>query len=300
MPIQRATCFFPVEYLTVTAELQLPRVLLVPVADDRVPRGNSWFVVSEHAGSVACVEARGTNFQRMAERASVVAINALRGARVALGGQVHASQLRFRLGIGYAFDDQLAGWKRRADAPSGLTLADVSSALRVHPALSASTGQRNDVEKKAALAMTWLERAWETGDDLLALLFRFFALEALLGDKSAGLKAHTLAFREMTLSHAVTGGFRHPNQTFLLYDQVRSGAVHGEHPLELDSRTYSQFEWSVRDALDNYLAFARDRGIARRGRLLRDLDTHPDRPQQIEWLRDNGGPRWTRYLDSLT
>jgi hypothetical protein len=86
----------------------------------------------------------------------------------------------------------------------------------------------SDIERKALVAVRWLDRAFLTGDELVALLYRFFALEALLGRKSEGLKAHGLALRQMVLAHAVTGSFPNPNATLLLYDKIRSGAVHGE------------------------------------------------------------------------
>lgn len=131
------------------------------------------------------------------------------------------------------------------------------------------------------------------------MLYRFFALEALLGDKSEGLKAHSLAFREMMLSHIISGGFRHPNRTFFFYDQIRSAAVHGEEAPAAAWRDATGFEWAVRDTLSNYLALARDRRIARRGKLLQTLDDHPDRPKLIAWLRQYGGSVWTGYLDKL-
>jgi hypothetical protein len=52
-----------------------------------------------------------------------------------------------------------------------------------------------DIDRKAGMALRWMEAASLSGDPLTALLFLFFALEALLGDKSEGLKAHGLARR---------------------------------------------------------------------------------------------------------
>jgi len=98
------------------------------------------------------------------------------------------------------------------------------SALALNPA--------TDVEKKADLALRWMERAWLAGEPLVGLLFLFFALEALLGDKSEGLKAHLLAFRQMMLSHILTGGFSHPNETWFLYEKVRSGLSTVRTPLK--------------------------------------------------------------------
>lgn len=79
--------------------------------------------------------------------------------------------------------------------------------------------------------MRWIEQAFVVGDkQLLELLFCFFALEALLGDKSDGLKAHALAFRRALLGSVVRGHFAHPNRLALLYDKVRPAAVHGSEP----------------------------------------------------------------------
>jgi hypothetical protein len=183
--------------------------------------------------------------------------------RIAQSAHVQDFQLRFRAGIGYAFDDRLRGWNRRDDDACELTLTeqDVEELLS-HPVMSVPISERNDIEEKAALAMGWMERACLTGDDLIAMLYRFFALEALLGDKSEGLKAHGLAFREMVLSHLIEGGFRHPNATFFYYDQIRSVAVHGGQPPDVPRNVTARFEWAVRDALRNYFALARQQGFS--------------------------------------
>jgi len=296
---QAATCYLPVEFLTVNSETQFPGLILLPATDPRVPPASPRFVLEKPTGCVAAVEVDGTNYGRMAERARERAAHVLRGVRIALGGRVHDRQLRFRLGIGYAFDERLTGWNRRDDEAYGLTLAEDVGDLLSHPAMAVPAEPRNDVERKAALAMRWMERACLGGDELIALLYRFFALEALLGDKSEGLKAHGLAFREMMLSHIISGGFHHPNRTFFFYDQIRSAAVHGEEAPAVAWKDAAGFEWAVRDALGNYLALARDHGISRRGKLLQVLDNHPDRPQLIAWLRQYGGPAWTGYLDKL-
>lgn len=138
-----------------------------------------------------------------------------------------------------------------------------------------------------------------TGEPLVALLYLFFALEALLGDKSEGLKAHGLAFRQAMLSHITMGGFSNPNRTWFLYDKIRSGTVHGEDAPEVSWDMTRNFAWVVRRTLNQYLAVVSDRRLARRGRLLKMLDEHPNRPQLIAWLRANGGPVWTAYLDKM-
>ena len=295
--VRKETCYIPVEFLSVTSVLEFPGVRLLPVDDPQVPKPKPWFVLDKPTGSVAAVQVQGSSFARMAVRARDRVNHLLRGIRVAQSGRVNESQIRFRIGIGYAFDDQLSGWNRRDDDAYELTVTEqIATDLLSHPAMSIPMAERSDVEEKAALAMGWMERACLTGDHLVAMLYRFFALEALLGDKSEGLKAHGLAFREMMLSHVIDGGFRHPNATFLYYDQIRSVAVHGGQAPDVPQKIAARFEWAVRDALVNYLALARQQGFAKRGKLLSFLDQHPDKPKLLTWIRDYGGPDWDKFL----
>lgn len=297
--VRKATCFIPVEFLSVTSVREFPGVRLLPVDDPQIPRPTPGFSLEKPAGCVAAVEVEGSSFTRMADRARDRVRFLLRAVRIAESGRVHGFQLRFRVGIGYAFDDRLQGWNRRSDDAYELTLTEQGvKELFGHPALSVPMSGRSDIEEKAALAMDWMERACLTGDNLVAMLYRFFALEALLGDKSEGLKAHGLAFREMMLSHIVEGGFRHPNATFFYYDQIRSVAVHGGQAPDVPRKVADQFEWAVRDALCNYLALARQQGYFRRGKLLKFLDQHSDKPKLLTWIRDYGGPDWNKFLES--
>jgi len=111
--------------------------------------------------------------------------------------------------------------------------------------------------------------------------------EALLGDTSEGLKERGMAFRRMMLSHIVTGRFEHPNSTTsaVRQDPVRSrpwrGCAGGEHEDGPGRRM------GCPDTLNQYLTLSRQHRLSRRGRLLRLLDQHPDRPQLIAWLRDH-------------
>jgi len=176
----------------------------------------------------------------------------------------------------------------------------VIEAVRGHATASLASEPINDVERKADVALGWIERAIFTDDPLVALLYRFFALEALLGDKSSGLKGKQLAFRRATLSHAVTGGFRHPEIALWLYDEVRNNAVHGESMPDVDEEAADRFASDVQAALQEYLTFARSQGLSRRSQLTRALDTHPDRQQLVDWLRDSGGPRWEQFVARQT
>jgi hypothetical protein len=295
--VRKVTCYIPVEFLSVTSVTMFPEVRLLPVANPQVPPPTPGFVLEKPTGCVAAVEVEGSSFARMADRARDRVNHLLRAMRIAQSGRVHDFQLRFRIGIGYAFDDRLQGWNRRDDDAYELTLSEQGvEELLSHPAMSIAISERSDVEEKAVLAMSWMERAYLTGDSLIAMLYRFFALEALLGDKSEGLKAHGLAFREMMLSHVIEGGFRHPNATFFSYDQIRSVAVHGGQAPDVPRKVAAQFEWAVRDALINYLTLARQQGFSKRGKLLQFLDQHPDKPGLLTWIRDYGGPDWNRFL----
>jgi hypothetical protein len=296
--VMTATCYIPVEYLSVGAVTDFPGVQLLPVDDPRVPSPNPWFDLDKPTGSVAAVDVAGSNLGRMADRARDRVNHLLRAIRIARARCVPARQLRFRIGIGYAFDDRLSGWNRADDDAYELTLTEQAAAdVMSHPALSVPMSERTDIEDKAAVAMGWMERAYLTGDNLGAELYRFFALEAILGDKSEELKAHGLAFREMMLSHVTEDGFRHPNATFYYYEQIRNVAVHGGQPPDIPKDIAAKFEWAVRDALSNYLALARQHDFKRRGKLLQFLDQHPDKPEMIEWIQDYAGPGWDKFLD---
>jgi hypothetical protein len=114
-----AVCYVPVEFLTVKTETEVAGIRLLPVSDPRIPpsRPRPWFNLEKPVGSVAAVNTRGTDYDRMAQRAKAEASHALRILRVALRARhlAHDRQLRFRLGTGYAFDEKLTGWKQRDD-----------------------------------------------------------------------------------------------------------------------------------------------------------------------------------------
>jgi DNA-binding transcriptional ArsR family regulator len=152
------------------------------------------------------------------------------------------------------------------------------------------------LEQHATRALSWIEDSIIESDPLKSLLFSFFALEAMLGDSSEGLKSNGLAYRRALLSHATRGSFPNPDQVYLLYDRVRSAAVHGEEAPPVSERDQGAFLWDVREALDEYLELAAREGFETRRRLLGYLRVHPDRAQLDEWLADFGDRGWTRFL----
>jgi hypothetical protein len=294
------TCFVPIEYLKVEAVTELVGLRLLPPADPNIPaRRGPWVELEPPIGSVAAVKVTGTNRSNMASRAQKSVECALRIARVGLRDHnfINSQQLRFRVGTSFAFDDGSSGWSRRADAAFELTIEpEELAAMDKRAVWGLPTVPKTDIEEKAALALAWMERARFTAEPLVALLYLFFALEALLGDRSEGLKADGLAFRQLVLSHVVTNSFRDPNKTWFLYDKVRSAAVHGEPAPEVDDDIVRKFESSVRDTLNQYLMFAADNSITKRGRLITALTSHPDVPLLADWITKYAGADWRTYL----
>jgi hypothetical protein len=300
-PVDRM-CFIPVEHLSVATATDVFGIRLLPTDDDEVPQVEPRMSLEKPIGCVAAVVVRGTNLGLMAERARFLALHALRVMRIALREDmgIHDWQLRFRLGMSYAFDDTSSGWNTREDAAYDLGFGGDLIALAMNQPVSRMPAHpTTDIDSKADLALRWMERAWLVGDPLVALLYLFFALEALLGDKSEGLKAHGLAFRQAMLSHIVDENFPNPNETWFLYERVRSGAVHGEDAPDVDRKVVQRFAWDVRRTINQYLTLAEEQHFARRGRLLTFLDEHEDRPKLIAWLRENGGDVWTKFLNDL-
>lgn len=75
--------------------------------------------------------------------------------------------------------------------------------------------------------------------------------------------------------------------------------MHGSEPPEVSDADVRLFASDVREALDDYLVYGRDQGFARQSQLVQALDHHPDRPRLIEWIRENGGDMWNRYLGKI-
>ncbi len=293
-------CYLAVDHLKVSEERQILGLALIPITDPRVPT-HPYFSWEPPTGAVAVVPTKGTNHELMVQRARATAEHSLRLMKAALRAHfgIHDHQLRFRLGERYALGMNRIGGESQPDRAYLLELDDsLVSLAEGQPLSSLREMPRNDVERQALRALKWMERARHSGDPLVALLFLFFAHEAILGDKGEGLKAHGLAFRQTMLGHIVDGHFTHPTRTWWLYDEVRSEAVHGGD-VEATWDMVSHFESDVRETLNRYLLVAAREGLSRRGRLLKYLNDHPDKVQLIAWLRNYGGDVWTPFLDKL-
>lgn len=294
--------YFPIEGLAVAKETALFGVRLLPASDPRLPTEESGFRLDASSSCALAVTSLGTHPKAMVDRARQTAHQVLRLLRIALRDRVpvHDRQLRFRLGMSFASETGAFGWRAPLETPITLGLSDelVDLATR-SPLAGLVAAPRNDLERHVQLALRWMERAWLATDPLVAMLYLFFALEALLGEKSEGLKAYSLAFRQMTLSAITTGHFTHPDTTYILYDRVRSGAVHGEDVPEVTWDMVRDFRWTVRNVLLQYIEYARAQRFTRRSRLIEALNNYDDKPKLVQWLRDAASDKWAKYLDKL-
>lgn len=133
--------------------------------------------------------------------------------------------------------------------------------------------------------MRWADRALLTPDPLVRLLYLFFALEALVGDRAATEKARRITFRRAMLAHAVRGGFRNPHVTYAFYDDVRSAAVHGNSPPEISTDDVKALASDVRRGINEVLEFAVSIEARRHSQVVHALDTHSDAPALLSGLQ---------------
>jgi hypothetical protein len=298
---QSVEFFYAVEHLTFTGQLPGDGVVFRKKDDDRVPKLTTPFGGSDPYSCVCAVTVSGTSTANMAERGRVVVQQSLRRLRTALTGASFANkeQLRFRVGTTYATSEVGGGWQRRTSDgfPLDLTNGLPPTAEAAHHRLGITAA--NDIERRAAVAMEWIERAAFAADPLIETLFLFFGLEALLGDKSAGIKGPALAFRQIVLDHLVNGYFHDPGPTLLRYEQVRSAAVHGERVETVSAAEANDFSVAVRHTLLGYLQLANENGWTKRSELLTALDHDVDRPEFLNWVEQNNATgKWTGFLKS--
>lgn len=301
--IESRTCYFPIEALSVSSRVEVFGISLLPVSDPEIPPAELGFSLESPVGAVAALPVEGTHLGRMKDRALPVLRRALRVLRIALRAHrtIPDEQLRFRISDGFSFGKHLTGWQMRADAAWDLDLdQELVEFAAAQPVRALAEDPTDGVRRQAQLALRWIEDAALATDPLAELLFQFFALEALLGVKSEGLKAHGLAFRRAMLGVATEGRFTDPGRAYWLYDAVRSSAVHGGEPPELDADLVRRFGWDARRALSQYLTLAERESLVSRKAVLRYLKRHPERDKLISWLAENGGAAWEPFLQELS
>jgi len=89
-------CSLPIEYLKLTAPIELGRVRLLPVPESELPEAQPpWFLLDPPVGAVAVVGVSGTNGHRMADRARAEVRFELRKLQLGMRGMnlYHERQL---------------------------------------------------------------------------------------------------------------------------------------------------------------------------------------------------------------
>jgi hypothetical protein len=274
-------CLFPVEGLTVHREIELFGVTFTPAEQAEIPE-HMFGPGQGPIGAVVSTTCEGTNGRAMKERARKKVDHALRQLRAGLRERraIPDQQLRFRLGTSYWFDGGGGGWSTRSDQIINVGLNEELVELATSTEIAKLPAEGGtSIEKAARRALQWFDDALLATDSLKEVLYLFFALEGILGDKSDKLKGENLALRRALLSHKLDQGFTHPGRIYGLYDEVRSEAVHGGEPLEVSKSEVSSFQWDVRRAINEFLDYARKEGFSKRGKLLAALDSDPAREE---------------------
>lgn len=302
-------CYLPIESLRVKTPLEVLGITLLPIDDASLPPADLLFSLRTPAASVARVETFGTSQTHMVGRAREEVSHALRVMRVAFRAKnIHERQLRFRISETYAFDDGGAGVHTPPGVAWGLDVDQELANLSARQSIATAPAKPvTDIQRRIDVTIRWMERATFEPDRLLGILYLFFALESLIGEKSGELKAGALSFRQMMLSHIVDRRFTNPITTFDLYQVTRSNAVHGETISEVEDDQYDQFSMVMLRTLEQYLEIANREGFTKRKQLRKFLDEHMDRSLLIKWVKDRGGmPQFKRqfkdlveYVDSL-
>lgn len=269
------TVYFPVELLKVKEPIEMCGAEVLPIARDNVPPLMGQPPVESFDAAIA-VQGSGTGSKQLIQRTRAVAEHVLRVMRFALHEHSVESQLRFRLGEMYWFDDRRSGWQRSPErgfeAGVDATILDKAGVIGRMPATA-----ENDVERQAHLALEWFERAQLATDGVIKVMFAFFALEAVLGTEKDNEIARPLAVRRAMLDVVLTETFVDPGRMYFYYDRVRSAAVHGERVAAIDASEVIKFAWDTRRAVTQFVEFARSQGFTKRRQVRTALDTHESR-----------------------
>lgn len=214
---------------------------------------------------------------------------------------IYPEHLRFEIGGVRWVPNVEVGWAMRRPAVFPLEPINEDPMLESVESsrfLALPLEPTNDIQRRASIAAQWMSRAYFEGDQTVQLLFRFSALEAILGNKAEGLKGYELAIRRATLAWEVDGMYRHPSAVFDLYDKVRSAAVHGEAVPELDKDDASKFTWDSREAIDQFLNYADQYGFTKRSQVRAKLDTCENRAKLIARLVQEDAKKWSPFAPS--
>lgn len=298
--IQTHPVVFAILHLEVPQRLKFGEVVLLPLQDELVPEVPE-LVSTPHCGGYLMTSSRGTHSGLTADRARQVALQAVGLLRVGMQMEFkfHRDQWRFRLGETYVIAEEHVGWQRHDHTvvpvrPNHETF-DRISRRAVSQVLNLP--QENGLKKQAMLALEWINRSLLTSEPLVAMLYQFFALEAILGDTAEGLKSHRLAFRRTMLGHVVAGSWSAPELIYAQYRDIRSAAVHGGEIPDISPKAARSFESDVIQAVEQYLTFATANNLTRNAQVRIALDTHPDVHAVLEHMRARD-PEWDDFTPS--
>jgi hypothetical protein len=277
--VETRTILLALEGLKVTEPVALGQVEFVSPAawPGQLPP------LEESVGALARLSVRGSIPVRMAERARAATEDALAKLRVTAAAQgADDVQLRFHLTGRWAVaEGDRLGWWRPAQQNISLEVGPwLLGPERAHPVTRLPFPLENDAQRQAEFALKWLNQAMLAEDPLLRSVLPVFALEALLGDRSARLKARNLVFYRIMLGATVSGWWTSPVALHTFYERIRSYAVHGSvPPRQVSERDIDFLHIDARDALKQYLTLCEREGISKRSRMLRWLNDHELAPQ---------------------
>ncbi|MFJ3896843.1 hypothetical protein [Streptomyces sp. NPDC090083] len=285
---------FGIDHLEIGESFTLADVEFLPLPEGDTKDGD-FFRHNENCGSVARVKATGTASDRMVMRAREHVAHAVRILRVSLAqqGLFHSMQLRFRVGEEYIIEERGRGFQRHVDAPTTLGLPKPPGEILANFSfLSVPHGNASKMQRQAALALKWLDEAQIATDPFHRVSFIFSALEAMLGDKSGGLKSRPLVFYRTTLGHTVTGSFPDPKRLYYLYDKVRSYVVHGEFPEFFTNDDVEFLERNIRKAFFELVDFYESRNIKTRAAVRAALREEAKNHLALDWLKSHDPENW--------
>ena len=271
-------CFFSIEGLDVEAETELLQIRFLPATSTTMPENVAALsdLVRDPVNCVAAVEVCGTSDVRMAARGREAVEHALRVLRFTLRAPMtlRDEALWFKVGRVWWTEGGGHQWQmpKRPAAPV-LLRSDLVDKAAAEPVAALTATGGSAIDEHARIALGWFERSQLEEDPLSKLLYLYFALEAIVGDRSEGLKGDKLALRRAILSHLTTGKFSHPARAYVFYEEVRSKAVHGSHvTVPVDDDEVRNFSYDVRAGINEFLELASARGFTKRRELRDALD----------------------------
>lgn len=245
---------------------------------------------------LARVTVRGSVPHPVMRKAQAKAEDAMAKLRInASGLGAREMQLRFHLGGQWALADgsRYGLWRtpqQQVDLEVGPVLLEPE---RVHPVMRLPYPAQTAAHRQAHFALMWLDQAAQADDRLLRTVLPFFALEALVGDRSEKLKAKSLVFNRIMLGATASGWWTSPHALHTFYAKIRSWAVHGSIPAQEASEAEVVFLHSdARSALGEYLILCEREGFTKRSALLRWLTAHELAPEVTTWLKEHDPETW--------